>query len=477
MGRPTLWRELARSSPATQIEVVESSGRAWASSGVGAVGWAVLKEFIGWNDMVGCFSRGDLWACGSLILDAIPWTSVISKGKKILRAISAISSAISAWQKAQERARKIIAAAKAAWAAAEKAAAAAKAAAKRAAQAAKKRAAAAKAAATRAAKRQQKNTGNAVQKTARSNVQKTAADKKSTTASKQSKGGGNGTSSREPDQGEPAACTVNSFVPGTKVLMADGTAKPIEDVDNGDTVQATDPETGDTTTQTVTAEIKGEGLKHLVRITIDTDGGKGTGTATVTATDGHPFWVPELHDWIDATDLTPGQWLRTSAGTHVQITAVKRRTTTSATVHNLTITNTHTYYVLAGATPVLVHNCGTTNGGKYGDLQPAGAGNEINHIPANASSPLSKYSGPSIRMDYADHRAVYSTGSSLASKAWRMRQKELIDAGDFRSAIQMDVDDIRARFGNKYDEAITEMWMSLSQNKALRKWATDRQNP
>ncbi|WP_051722817.1 ricin-type beta-trefoil lectin domain protein [Streptomyces albus] len=322
-----------------------------------SVGWAVLKEFIGWNDMVSCFSRGDLWACGSLILDAIPWTSVISKGKKILRAISAISSAISAWQKAQERARKIIAAAKAAWAAAEKAAAAAKAAAKRAAQAARKKAAAAKAAATRAAKRQQKNTGNAVQKTARSNVQKTAAGKKSTTAAKQSKGAGNGTSSKKTDQGEPAACTVNSFVPGTKVLMADGTTKPIEDVDNGDTVQATDPETGDTTTQTVTAEIKGEGLKHLVSITIDTDGRKGTGTATVTATDGHPFWVPELHDWIDATDLTPGQWLRTSAGTHVQITAVKRRTTTSATVHNLTITNTHTYYVLAGATPVLAHNC------------------------------------------------------------------------------------------------------------------------
>jgi hypothetical protein len=75
-------------------------------------------------------------------------------------------------------------------------------------------------------------------------------------------------------------------------------------------------------------------------------------------------------------------------------------------------------------------------------------------------------------MDYADHRAVYSTGSSLESKAWRMRQKELIDGGDFRGAMQMDVDDIRSRFGNKYDEAITEMWMSLSQNKALREWAS-----
>ncbi|MFI5759113.1 hypothetical protein, partial [Streptomyces sp. NPDC051569] len=66
-----------------------------------------------------------------------------------------------------------------------------------------------------------------------------------------------------------------------------------------------------------------------------------------------------------------GQWLRTSAGTHVQITAITRRTSHSTTVHNLTVGDRHTYYVLAGATPVLVHNsgpnCGVPAGGKNGD--------------------------------------------------------------------------------------------------------------
>ncbi|MGM7443433.1 polymorphic toxin-type HINT domain-containing protein, partial [Streptomyces tunisiensis] len=71
----------------------------------------------------------------------------------------------------------------------------------------------------------------------------------------------------------------------------------------------------------------------------------------------HPFWVPELGTWLDATDLQPGQWLQTSAGTYVQITAIERWTTPGTTVHNLTVGDTHTYYVLAGATPVLVHNC------------------------------------------------------------------------------------------------------------------------
>lgn len=156
----------------------------------------------------------------------------------------------------------------------------------------------------------------------------------------------------------------NSFVPGTLVLMADGSTKPIEDVEIGDEVLATDPETGETTSQDVTAEIRGQGLKHLVRLTLDLDGEKGDHTASVTATDNHPFWVPELNEWLDATDLDKGNWLQTSAGTRVQITAVERTTVLDATVHNLTVAGVHTYYVLAGATPVLVHNC---NLGDYAD--------------------------------------------------------------------------------------------------------------
>ncbi|MFF9662122.1 polymorphic toxin-type HINT domain-containing protein, partial [Streptomyces althioticus] len=95
--------------------------------------------------------------------------------------------------------------------------------------------------------------------------------------------------------------------------------------------------------------------------------------AEVTATDGHPFWVPELGEWLDATDLQPGQWLRTSAGTHVQITAIERWTSLGATVHNLTVGNTHTYYVLAEATPVLVHNCPARGGATPGQIGDRGA--------------------------------------------------------------------------------------------------------
>ncbi len=149
----------------------------------------------------------------------------------------------------------------------------------------------------------------------------------------------------------------NSFSADTPVLMADGTRKAIKDVSIGDTVVATDPKTGETGPRKVTALIKGKGRKQLVDVTVDTDGPKGGKTGTVTATDGHPFWVPRLHRWINAGDLTAGQWLQTSAGTWVQITAVSRRTE-QASVYNLTVDGLHTYYALAGSIALLVHNCG-----------------------------------------------------------------------------------------------------------------------
>ncbi|MER6999031.1 RHS repeat-associated core domain-containing protein [Streptomyces sp. NPDC000410] len=147
----------------------------------------------------------------------------------------------------------------------------------------------------------------------------------------------------------------NSFTADTPVLMADGTRKPIKDIKIGDKVLATDPETGETGPRKVTALIQGSGEKQLVDITIDTGGSTGARTGHVTATAGHPFWVPELREWLDAGDLEPGQWLRNSSGTWIQISAVRGRTDT-ATAYNLTVDNLHTYYVLAGATPVLVHN-------------------------------------------------------------------------------------------------------------------------
>ncbi|WP_247648521.1 polymorphic toxin-type HINT domain-containing protein [Saccharomonospora xinjiangensis] len=102
--------------------------------------------------------------------------------------------------------------------------------------------------------------------------------------------------------------------------------------------------------------ITGEGQKRLVEVTIDIDGAAGEQTETITATNGHPFWVADLQQWVPAGDLQPGDWLRTGSGSWIQIQNTNTRTEAQR-VHNLTINDLHTYHVLAKTTPVLVHNC------------------------------------------------------------------------------------------------------------------------
>jgi RHS repeat-associated protein len=152
-----------------------------------------------------------------------------------------------------------------------------------------------------------------------------------------------------------------SFVPGTPVLLAGGALRPIEEVDVGDTVVATDPLTGYTVAKTVVGTRVSTGEKHLVTITVDVDGDRGARTAEVTATTNHPFWLPAPREWVPAGELRVGQWLRTSNGTWVQVTAIQTWTEVT-TVHNLSVEDLETFYVGAGGTTILVHNTGPTPG-------------------------------------------------------------------------------------------------------------------
>ncbi|GGU14173.1 hypothetical protein GCM10010244_46090 [Streptomyces coeruleorubidus] len=53
----------------------------------------------------------------------------------------------------------------------------------------------------------------------------------------------------------------------------------------------------------VRGQDQGKAVKHLVKLTVDSDGDEGSGTASVTATDGHPFWVPNLGEWVEANEI------------------------------------------------------------------------------------------------------------------------------------------------------------------------------
>ncbi len=147
-----------------------------------------------------------------------------------------------------------------------------------------------------------------------------------------------------------ASCMLHSFVSSTEVMLADGSTKPIDQVKPGDVVQATDPATGKTAPHEVVATIVHGDEGDMTHLTID-------GGGSLDATSWHPVWVDELGQFVPVGHLVVGEHVKSTGGAHPAITAV-RHYTQIRPVYDLTIEGVHTYYVRAGATPVLVHNCG-----------------------------------------------------------------------------------------------------------------------
>jgi len=142
-----------------------------------------------------------------------------------------------------------------------------------------------------------------------------------------------------------------SFSADTRVLLASGAAIAIAALANGDMVLTTDPATGETSAQPVTALFAHLDLA-LADVTVtDPDGA----TAVVHTTQNHPFWVQTTREWVQAGDLQPGDELLTSDGSITTVVKVDQFLR-GQVMYNLSVNQSHTYYVLAGDIPVLVHN-------------------------------------------------------------------------------------------------------------------------
>ncbi|MFF2040426.1 polymorphic toxin-type HINT domain-containing protein [Kitasatospora sp. NPDC058170] len=147
-------------------------------------------------------------------------------------------------------------------------------------------------------------------------------------------------------------CAPNSFPAGTRVLLADNTTRPIETIRAGDLVTAADPTAGLSGPRAVTGTIHTPDDRDFTELTIRHDDGT---SGAITATDHHPFWVDTTRAWTDAAAVRVGDTLRTDAGATAQVASI-RHWTGLAPAYNLTVEGLHTYFVLAGDTPVLVHN-------------------------------------------------------------------------------------------------------------------------
>lgn len=97
-------------------------------------------------------------------------------------------------------------------------------------------------------------------------------------------------------------------------------------------------------------------------------------------------------------------------------------------------------------------------GGSYRDCKKYSTGltglEEVHHIPAKCISSLSLGDGPSIIMSKSDHRQTASFDNKKGAKEYCEKQSMLIKQGKFNEAMQMDIDDIHIKFGDKYDKGI-----------------------
>ncbi|MFE0462255.1 Hint domain-containing protein, partial [Kitasatospora sp. NPDC058965] len=181
------------------------------------------------------------------------------------------------------------------------------------------------------------------------------------------------------------SCAIHSFAGDTPVLMADGTTKPISQIKVGDRITNAAPGAGD--------------QKHTVDVVhvtyTDTDFTALTvttpaGPKTITTTQNHPFYDITTGQFTKAGQLGVGEQLQTTGDGRLTVAGV-RNYTDSFVTYDLTIDGLHTYYVLAGTAPVLVHNCGNAS---TDDLYAAATGNVKGQL-SPAGRALQKHGDPS----------------------------------------------------------------------------------
>ena len=120
---------------------------------------------------------------------------------------------------------------------------------------------------------------------------------------------------------------------------------PIENIQPGDLVWATDPDTGENALKRVVRTFKNES-EELVHLTVNGE--------EIVTTPGHPFWVP-VKGWTKAIQLRAGDRLQLLNGQYVVVEQVQHELLESPVfVYNFEVEDFHTYYV--GTDSMLVHN-------------------------------------------------------------------------------------------------------------------------
>ncbi|MET9466916.1 polymorphic toxin-type HINT domain-containing protein [Streptomyces sp. NPDC006544] len=299
----------------------------------------VVGDLIGYNDARDCFTKGDVMACINTALNFVPWGKLFKAVKVGIKAFKIYKEMNKAYDAIHEAER-----------GASKAAEAYSTAKKAFKEARDAEAKAAKSASEKAAKESASDSAGTEAKAVADEADAAKVDGGDAAKS-------DGGSSADSSSGASCPVKRNSFLAGTRILMADGSTKEIEDVRVGDTVMATDPQTGKTGPKRVTGTITTPDDKEFTDLTLTDEASPRGPPAKITSTYHHPYWSESRHQWIDAGELKVGEELRQPSGTTLTVNAVSSYRY-AVTTYNFTVDDFHTYYVMVGNAPVLVHNSG-----------------------------------------------------------------------------------------------------------------------
>ena len=210
-------------------------------------------------------------------------------------------------------------------------------------------------------------------------------------------------------------------------------------------------------------------VDKLVHLTVN-------GEEIITTVD-HPFYV-NGQGFVNAVDLCIGSQLVDNNGNILKVDQIFRESLHDETcdVYNFKVDEWHTYFV--SNHEILVHNAEC--GGAYKDVKKKNAKEnhgkvkrdqkDAHHMPAHDAYPddiqkkigtvgsgkKQKVNGPSISMINSDHTQTASYDNKPGAKAYRAKQKNLIEQGKFQEAFDMDVADIKSKFPEKYDLSIQQ---------------------
>ena len=177
---------------------------------------------------------------------------------------------------------------------------------------------------------------------------------------------------------------------------------------------------------------------------------------TIGTTAEHPFYVFQ-RGWTPAGELKVGDLLATADGRYLPVEKL-HQTGNLETVYNFRVQDHHTYFVADQhwGFEVWVHN--SYFGGRHRETKKGGklAGTESHHLIADDSSDIATNDALAIRIDKPQHVETGSWGTRRSAVRFREKQQALVQAGDYDSALQMGIDDIRERFPDQYEVHIAD---------------------